>query len=86
MYTLGNKFSYIEIYKAIQATVIHIPLEIPLWLLKYEDSENELYFHMGPKLKISKYKIKIIKYEDKIVKLKSLIDQAVIKDLITYAN
>ena len=41
---------------------------------------------MGPKLKISKYEIKIIEYGGKTVKLKSLIDQAVIKGLITYTN
>src|ERR1043165_5946287 len=41
---------------------------------------------MGPKLKISKYEIKIIEYGGETVKLKSLIDQAVIKGLITYAD
>jgi len=86
MCTSGNKFSRAEIYKAIQATVAHIPLEIQLWLLKHKDSENRLHFRIEPKLKISKYEIKIIEYGGKMVKLKSLIDQAVIKGLIIYAN
>ena len=86
MCTSGKKFFRAEVYEAIQATVAQIPLETPLWLLKHEDSENGLHFRMGPKLKISKYEIKIIEYEGETVKLKSLIDQAVIKGLITYAD
>ena len=41
---------------------------------------------MGPELKIAKFEIKIIEYGGEAVKLKSLIDQAVIKGLIVYAD
>src|SRR5439155_18198846 len=54
--------------------------------LKHKDSENGLYFDMGPELKIAKFEIKIIKYGGEAVKLKSLIDRAVIKGLIVYED
>src|ERR1041384_7334898 len=82
MCTSGSKFSRAEVYKAIQSTVAYIPKQIPIWILKHKDSENGLYFDMGPELKIAKFEIKIIEYGGEAVKLKSLIDQAVIKGLI----
>src|SRR6266542_5039668 len=86
MCTSDKKFSCAEVYKAIQSTVVHIPKDKPIWLLKHKDSKNGLYFSMGSKLKIAKFEIKIIEYGGKAVKLKSLIDQAVIKGLIVYAD
>ena len=86
MYTSGKKFSCAEVYEAIQAMVTHIPKDKPIWLLKHKDLKNGLYFGMGSELKIAKFEIKIIEYGGEAVKLKSLIDQAVIKGLITYTD
>src|SRR4051794_20490548 len=86
MCTSGEKFSRTEIYEVIQATVAHIPKDEPVWLLKYKDSKNGLYFGMESELKIAKFEIKIIEYGGEAVKLKSLIDQAVIKGLIVYED
>ena len=86
MCTSGSKFSRAEVYKAIQSTVAYISKQIPIWILKHKDSENGLYFDMGPELKIAKFEIKIIEYGGEAVKLKSLIDQAVIKGLIVYTD
>ena len=41
---------------------------------------------MEAELKLAKFEIKIIEYGGEAVKLKSLIDQAVIKGLIVYAD
>ena len=41
---------------------------------------------MGAELKLADFKIKIIEYGGESVKLKSLIDQAVTKDLIIYKD
>ncbi len=60
-----KKFSRNEVYEAIQATVAYIPKDKPIWLLKYKDLENELYFDIRSELKIVKFKIKIIEYEVK---------------------
>ena len=81
-----KKFSRNEVYEAIQTIITHIPKDKPIWLLKYKDLENELYFDIRSELKIVKFKIKIIEYGGKMVKLKSLIDQAVIKGLIVYED
>src|SRR3954447_19123931 len=86
MCTSGEEFSRTEVYKAIQATVAHIPKDKPVWLLKHKDLKNGLYFGMESELKIAKFEIKIIEYGGEAVKLKSLIDQAVIKDLIVYED
>ncbi len=86
MCTSGKKYSRSEVYKAIQSTVAYILKKISIWILKHKDSENGLYFDMGPELKIAKFEIKIIEYGGEAVKLKSLIDQAVIKGLIVYAD
>ncbi|UZO08009.1 uncharacterized protein OCT59_028277 [Rhizophagus irregularis] len=86
MCTSGSKFSRAEVYKAIQSTVAYIQLDKPVWILKHRDPENGLYFGMGAELKLAKFVIKIIEYGGEAVKLKSLIDQAVIKGLIVYAN
>ena len=86
MCTSGKKFSCVEVYKAIQSTVAYILKKISIWILKHKDSENGLYFDMGPELKIAKFEIKIIEYGSEAVKLKLLIDQAVIKSLIVYAD
>jgi len=86
MCTSGSKFFRAEVYKAIQSTVAYIQLDKPVWVLKHRDSENGLYFSMGAELKLAKFEIKIIKYGGEAVKLKSLIDQAVIKSLIVYAD
>jgi hypothetical protein len=86
MCTSGKKFSHAEVYEAIQATISYIQLNKPVWILKHKDSENGLYFGMGSELKIAKFKIKIIEYGGEAVKLKSLIDQAIIKGLMVYAD
>ncbi len=86
MCILDKKFFCNEVYEAIQTTVIHIPKDKPIWLLKYKNSENGLYFNIGSELKIVKFEIKIIEYGDETVKLKSLIDQVVIKSLIVYKD
>src|SRR6185437_9632243 len=86
MCTSGKKYSHSEVYGTIQSTVAHILKKISIWILKHKDSENGLYFNMGPELKIAKFEIKIIEYESEAVKLKLLIDQAVIKGLIVYAD
>ncbi|PKY59747.1 hypothetical protein RhiirA4_482753 [Rhizophagus irregularis] len=86
MCTSGSKFSRAEVYKAIQSTVAYIQLNKPVWILKHRDPENGLYFGMGAELKLAKFEIKIIEYGGEAVKLKSLIDQAVIKGLIVYAD
>ena len=86
MCTSGKKYSCSEVYEAIQSTVVYILKKISIWILKHKDSENGLYFDMGPELKIAKFEIKIIEYGGETVKLKSLIDQAVIKGLIVYAD
>ena len=86
MCTSGSKFSRAEVYKAIQSTVAYIQLDKPVWILKHRDPENGLYFGMGAELKLAKFEIKIIEYGGEAVKLKSLIDQAVIKGLIVYAD
>ncbi|CAB4374161.1 unnamed protein product [Rhizophagus irregularis] len=62
MCTSGKKFSRTEVYEAIQSTVTYIQKKIPIWILKHKDSENGLYFDMGPELKIAKFEIKIIEY------------------------
>ena len=62
MCTSGEKFSRVEVYEAIQATVAHIPKDKPVWLLKHKDSKNGLYFGIGSELKIAKFEIKIIEY------------------------
>lgn len=75
----NKKYSYAEVYYgAIQITVAYIQNKILIWILKYKNSENGLYFDIRPELKITKFEIKIIEYKDKVVKLKSLIDLAVI--------
>src|SRR6266498_1470184 len=86
MCTSGKKYSRSEVYGAIQSTVAYILKKISIWILKHKDSENGLYFDMGPELKIAKFEIKIIEYGGKAMKLKSLIDQAVIKGLIVYVD
>src|SRR6266540_6880684 len=86
MCTSGKKYFHAEVYEAIQTAVAYIQKKILIWILKHKDSKNELYFDMGPELKIAKFEIKIIEYRDKAVKLKSLIDQVVIKGLIVYAD
>src|SRR4051794_4572461 len=86
MCTSGKKFLRAEVYEAIQTTVAYIQKKNLIWLLKHKNSENGLYFDMGPELKIAKFEIKIIEYEGEVVKLKSLIDQAVIKGLIVYKD
>ena len=86
MCTSGKKFSCAEIYEAIQITVAYIQKKNLIWLLKHKDSENGLYFDMGPELKIAKFEIKIIEYGGEAVKLKTLIDRAVIKGLIVYED
>ena len=86
MCTSGKKFPRAEVYETIQTTVAYIQKKILIWILKHKDSENGLYFDMGPELKIAKFEIKIIEYGGEVVKLKSLIDQAVIKGLITYED
>src|SRR3954447_17685912 len=86
MCTSGKKFLHAEVYEAIQTTVAYIQKKNLIWLLKHKDSENGLYFDMGPELKIAKFEIKIIEYGGEAVKLKSLIDQAVIKGLIVYED
>ncbi|RGB27188.1 hypothetical protein C1646_769438 [Rhizophagus diaphanus] len=80
--SLCKKFFCAEVYEAIQITVAHIQKKILIWILKHKDSENGLYFDMGPELKIAKFEIKIIKYGSEAVKLKSLIDWAVIKGFL----
>src|SRR5207248_9944672 len=79
-------FPCAEVYEAIQITVVYIQKKNLIWLLKHKDSENRLYFDMGPELKIAKFEIKIIEYGGEAVKLKSLIDRAVIKGLIVYKD
>ncbi len=86
MCTSGKKFPHAEVYETIQTTVAYIQKKILIWILKHKDSENGLYFDMGPELKIAKFEIKIIKYGSEAVKLKSLIDRAVIKGLIVYED
>ncbi len=58
----GKKYSYTEVYEAIQTTIVYIQKKILIWILKYKDLKNRLYFDMGPKLKIAKFEIKIIEY------------------------
>jgi hypothetical protein len=41
---------------------------------------------MEPELKIADFKINVIEYGGESIKLKSLINQAIIKGLIVYAN
>ena len=41
---------------------------------------------MGPELKIADFKINVVEYRGESIKLKSLINQAIIKDLIVYAD
>ena len=77
MCTSGKKFSRIEVYEAIQATVACVKGTSKLWLIKREDRQNGLYFDMGAELKLADFKIEIIEYGGESVKLKSLIDQAV---------
>src|SRR6266542_2732550 len=86
MCTSDKKYSRSEVYEAIQSTVAYILKKISIWIIKHKDSENGLYFDMGPKLKIAKFEIKIIEYGGEAVKLKSLIDRAVIKGLIVYKD
>ena len=86
MYISGKKFSRAEVYEAIQATIAYIETEKPFWVLKRKDSENGLYFGMTPELKLAKYEIRIIEYGGESVKLRSLIDQAHVKGLITYED
>ncbi|PKY30168.1 hypothetical protein RhiirB3_447115 [Rhizophagus irregularis] len=82
--TSGERFSRTEVYEAIQATIAHIPKRTPIWILKHRDPEKGLHFEMGPDLKIAKFEVKIVEYGGETVKLKSLIDQAIIRGLITY--
>jgi hypothetical protein len=84
--TSGKKFSRAEVYEAIQATVAYIQLDKPNWILKYKDLKNGLYFGIEPELKIADFKINIIEYRGESIKLKSLINQAIIKGLIVYAD
>jgi len=86
MCTLGKKFTHTEVYEIIQSTVAYIQKDKPIWILKHKDSKNKFYFNMDFKLDLAKFEIKIIKYENISVKLKSLIDQAIIKGLIVYAD
>ncbi len=86
MCTSDKKFSYVEVYKAIQTTVTCIQMISRLWVLKIEDMNGGLYFNMIPKLDLDDYKINILEYGGKSIKLKSLISQAVIKGLILYHN
>ena len=79
MCTSGKKFPRAEVYETIQTTVAYIQKKILIWILKHKDSENGLYFDMGPELKIAKFEIKIIEYGGEAVKLKSLIDQQLLK-------
>jgi len=81
-----KKFSCNDVYKAIQTTVAYILKDKLIWLLKYNDLENRLYFGIESELKIIKFEIKIIEYGGETIKLKSLIDQAVIKGLIIYED
>ncbi len=62
MCTSGKKYFHAEVYEAIQTTVAYIQKKILIWILKHKDSKNELYFDMGPELKIAKFEIKIIEY------------------------
>src|SRR5688572_22036371 len=86
MCTSDKKYSCSKVYGAIQSAVAYIPKKILIWILKHKDLENGLYFDMRSELKIAKFEIKIIEYGSEAVKLKSLIDQAVIKGLIVYAD
>ncbi|CAG8601862.1 3268_t:CDS:2 [Funneliformis caledonium] len=62
MCTLGKKFSRIEVYEAIQATVACVQGISKLWLIKRKYRQNRLYFDMRVELKLADFKIKIIKY------------------------
>ena len=86
MCTSGRKFSCVEVYEAIQATVACVQGTSKLWFLKRKDAENGLFFDIGAKLKLGDYKINIIEYGGESIKLKSLIDQADTKGLILYED
>jgi hypothetical protein len=86
MCTLSRKFSRVEVYEAIQATVACVQGTSKLWFLKRKDTKNGLFFDIGPKLKLADYKINIIEYGGESIKLKSLIDQADTKGLILYED
>ena len=61
-------------------------MDKPIWILKHRDPKNGLYFNIGTELKLADFKINVIKYESELIKLKSLINQAIIKGLIVYAD
>src|SRR3954451_24839289 len=86
MCTSDKKFSRAKVYKTIQMTIAYIQLDKPIWILKHKDPKNGLYFSMGPELKIANFKINVIEYGRESTKLKSLINQAIIKGLIVYAD
>ncbi|PKY56851.1 hypothetical protein RhiirA4_477442 [Rhizophagus irregularis] len=81
-----KSFTRNEAYNAIQATIACIAKKIRIWVLKHKNPDGELYFDIGNELNIGNWSIKIIELGDSPIKLKTLIENADDKCLITYAD